>query len=92
MTMLDQLLEQQSRAEEKARAAQTGAASSVEIATNAKGLAQIKVKVYNPFENEVESIQELETQLGNLADIAIRVRQHAIEQVRAEGGKVVGDE
>lgn len=71
---------------------QTGAASSIEIATNAKGLAQIKVKIYNPFENDVESIQELEIQLGNLADIAVRVRQYTIEKVREEGGKVVGDE
>ena len=65
---------------------QTGAASSIEIATNAKGLAQIKVKIYNPFENDVE------IQLGNLADIAVRVRQYTIEKVREEGGKVVGDE
>ena len=71
---------------------QTGAASSIEIATNAKGLAQIKVKIYNPFENDVESIQELEIQLGNLADIAVRVRQYTIEKGREEGGKVVGDE
>jgi hypothetical protein len=83
--MLEQLLEQQSRQD------QTGAASSVEIATNAKGLAQVKVKVYNPF-SDVESMEEFEIQLGNLADIAVRLRQYAIEKVREEGGKVVGDE